>query len=75
VTGLHQHPQPDTLLFRRAAGEGVGVGGWEAPSVRGTESRVGLGDSAKDPARRGLAPRPDPRNHLNFRTLRRHEPP
>ena len=34
VKGLHQHPQPDILSFRRAVGEGVGVGGWEAPSVR-----------------------------------------
>ena len=27
----------------------------------------------KNPARRGLDPRPDPCHHLNFRTLRRHK--
>ncbi|MSU84322.1 MAG: hypothetical protein EXS21_04305 [Pedosphaera sp.] len=29
----------------------------------------------KNPARRGLDPRPDPCHHLNFRTIRRHKLP
>ena len=70
--GLGQQSWFHIVPFRRAAGEGGGVGGWEAPPVRRPESRVRFGDPAKDPARRGLDPRSDPCHNLNFRPIRRH---
>ena len=64
---------PVIVPFRGAAGEGSRTGARKAPPVRRTQSSVGLGDPAKDPAHNGSDPRPDPSHCDNLQPPRRHE--
>lgn len=64
---------PVIVPFRRAAGEESRTGARKAPPVRRTQSGLGPCDPAKDPARNGSDPRPDPCRRLDLQPLNRPE--
>ena len=70
---LRQQSRPDRVSFRRATSEGSRTGGRKAPPVRRPQLGVSPRDPAKDPARHGSNPRPDPCHRLDLQPLRRHE--
>ena len=60
---------PVIVPFRRAAGEESRTGATKAPPVRRPQSGLGPCDPAKDPARNGFDPRPDPCRRLDLQPL------
>ena len=70
---LRQQSRPNAFPLQRAAGEGSETGGRKAPPVRRPQLGVSPRDPAKDPARHGSNPRPDPCHRLDLQPLRRHE--
>ena len=73
--GLRQQPRPHAFPLRCAAGEGSGIGRRKAPPVRRPQPGVSSGNPAKDPARHGSDPRPDPSYRDNLQPIRRYELP